>query len=55
MNYVEGTPTEYNILGFVYLGIMIAFVVYLSVLHIRRSKRILEAREERNRARRDDH
>lgn len=54
MNYVEEVSTEYHLLGFVYLGIMIALVVYLSVLHIRRSERIHEAREERNRARRDD-
>ncbi len=54
MNYVEEVSTEYHLLGFVYLGIIIAVIVYLSVRHIRKSKKIYEAREERNRSRRDD-
>ena len=54
MNYVDGTPAEYNILGFVYLGAIVALIVYLSVLHIRRSKKIYHAREERNQEHRRD-
>lgn len=54
MNYVDEMPQEYNLLGFIYLGIIIAVVVYLSVRHIRKSKKIYEAREERNKGRRDN-
>lgn len=53
MNFVvEGT--EYHLAGFIYLAAILGIIVVLSVIHIRKSKKLYEAREARNHERKEE-
>lgn len=54
MNYVDGRPPEYNIVGLLYLAAIIGIFVYFSVIRIKRSREIYKAREDRNEKRKED-
>ena len=54
MNYVDGRPPEYNLVGFLYLAAIIGIFVYFSVIRIKRSREIYKAREDRNEKRKED-
>lgn len=54
MNSVDGGPPEYNLMGFLYLAVIIGIFVYFSVIRIKRSREIYKAREDRNEKRKED-
>lgn len=45
--------TEYHLAVFLYLAVILGIIVFLSVRHIRKSKRLFEARTARNEQRRN--